>query len=290
MNHRFVFFALLWSAVLGSGSSVAQAADPTKMQCIGANNAAQDLRQAGKLGEAREQLLVCVAQSCPGPVRDDCMQRLEELDKATATIVFDVRDAAGNDLSTVTVTMDGKPFAQKVGGAAVAVDPGEHHFTFTAAGLPSTDKTVVLREADKDRRVQVVLGAPVATPSDAGASPSSSGPSEGSTQRLIGLVVGGAGVVGVVIGGVFGLVAKSTYNNAFQNECGNKSNGCSSQGANDGQTAFSQATVSTVGFIAGAALLAGGAVLYFTAPRGGTVAIAPTVGTTGGGLSVAGAW
>jgi serine/threonine-protein kinase len=120
--------------------------------------------------------------------------------------------------------------------------------------------------------------------------PTSSAPSDGSTQRLIGLVVGGAGVVGVVIGGVFGLISKSTYNNAFQNECGSKPSGCSTQGAQDGQSAFSQAIISTVGFVAGAALLAGGAVIYFTAPKGGGVAVTPTVGTAGGGLSVVGAW
>ena len=107
---------------------------------------------------------------------------------------------------------------------------------------------------------------------------------------MIGLVVGGAGVAGLVIGGVFGLVSKSTYNNAFTNECGGNPNTCSTQGAQDGSTAHSQATISTVGFIAGAALLAGGAVLYFTAPKGTSIGVAPTVGTAGGGLNVVGAW
>jgi hypothetical protein len=289
MTPRIVSTVLVLGAVAFI-SLPAAAADPTKEQCIAANDHAQELRQAGKLGKAREQLLICVAQSCPGPVRDDCTQRIEELDKVMPTVVFEVKDASGNDLSAVTVTMDGQPFAQKVGGAAVAVDPGEHHFSFAAPGSPSADKTVVVREADKDRRVQVVLGASAPTPSDASQSSTSSAPSDGSTQRMIGLVVGGTGVVGVVIGGVFGLVSKSTYNNAFTSECGSKPTGCSTQGAQDGQTAFSQATISTVGFIAGGVLLAGGAVLYFTAPKGGSVAVAPTVGSGGGGLSVLGAW
>jgi serine/threonine-protein kinase len=221
-------------------------------------------------------------------VRDDCIQRLDELDNVMPTLVFEVKDASGNDLSTVTVTMDGQPFAQRVGGAAVAVDPGEHRFTFQAPGSSSTDKTVVVREGEKARRVQVALGTTTETPSGPGKP--SSATSDGNTQRLIALVVGGAGVVGLVIGGVFGIVSKSTYNNAFQNECGSNTNGCSSKGAQDGQTAFSQATISTVGFVTGAALLAGGAVIYFTAPKGTGVAVAPTVGTAGGGLSVIGAW
>ncbi len=288
MNHRIVASVLTLGVMVATRT--AAGADATKEQCIAADDAAQALRQAGKLGKAREQLLVCVASGCPGPVREDCAQRLDEVDKAMPTVIFELKDATGNDLSAVTVTMDGQPFAQKVGGAAVAMDPGEHHFVFEAPGAPSTDKTVVVREADKDRRVQVVLGAATATPSDAGQSSTSSAPSDGSTQRLIGLVVGGAGVVGLVIGGVFGVVSKSTYNNAFQNECGSNPNACSQQGAQDGQTAHSQATTSTVGFTAGGALLAGGAVLYFTAPKGGTVAVAPTMGAAGAGLSVVGAW
>ena len=288
MSHRFVATALLVGTVLAPAPALA--ADATKEQCVAADDAAQDLRQAGKLGKAREQLLVCVAQGCPGPVREDCAQRLDELQKATPTIVFDVKDSAGNDVSAVMVTMDGQAFAQTVGGTAVAVDPGEHHFVFAAAGQPSTEKIVVVREAEKDRRVEIILGASSTSGLDGGRSPAAATPSDGSTQRLIGLIVGGAGVVGLVIGGVFGVVSKSTYNNAFQNECGSKPNACSSQGAQDGQNAFSQATISTVGFVAGAILLAGGGVIYFTAPKGGGVAVAPTVGTAGGGLSVLGAW
>ena len=207
------------------------------------------------------------------------------------SIVFEVKDASGNDVPAVTLTMDGQPLAAKITGAAVAVDPGEHHFVFQVAGSPPIEKVVVIREAEKDRRERVVLGAASTTASESTArTPASDAPSDGSTQRTIGLVVGGAGVVGLVIGGVFGLVSKSTYNNAFQNECGSNPNGCSTQGAQDGQTAHSQATVSTVGFVAGAALLGGGAVLYFTAPKGNSVAVAPTVGASGGGLSVIGAW
>ena len=36
----------------------ARAAEPTKVECIAANDAAQDLRRAGKLREAREKLVV----------------------------------------------------------------------------------------------------------------------------------------------------------------------------------------------------------------------------------------
>ena len=262
---------------------VARAAEPTKLECIAANDAAQDLRRAGKLREAREKLALCISTTCPGPVREDCAQRLTEVDGVMPSIVFEAKDGAGNDVAGVTVTMDGQPLPSKLSGLPVQVDPGEHRFVFEAEGLPATEKVVVVREGERDRHERVVLGQP-------GAPTPPPSLSEGGSQKTIAYVVGGAGVVGLVIGGVFGLVSKGTYNHAFQNECGGNPNGCSTQGAQDGQTAHSQATISTVGFIAGAALLGGGAVLYFTAPRGRSVAVAPTVGTAGGGLSVVGAW
>src|ERR1700690_180086 len=105
-------------------------ADVPTDQCIGANAKAQWLRQAGKFGEAREQLKSCAEASCPGMVRDDCMQRLDELERAQPTIVFDVKDSAGKDISAVAVTVDGRRLADRLDGRAIAVDSGEHTFSF----------------------------------------------------------------------------------------------------------------------------------------------------------------
>jgi hypothetical protein len=264
----------------------ARAAGPNKLECIAANDDAQDLRRAGKLREAREKLLLCGSTSCPGLVREDCAQRLTEVDHVMPSIVFEVKDGAGSDVAGVTVTLDGQQLPGKLSGLPVQVDPGEHRFVFEAQGLPATEKTIVVREGEHDRHERVVLGQPGA-PAPSTPVPSSS---EAGSQKTIAYVAGGAGVVGLVLGGVFGLVSKGTYNNALQNECGGNPNACSTQGAQDGQTAHSQATISTVGFIAGGALLAGGAVLYFTSPKGSAVAVAPTVGTAGGGLNVTGGW
>ena len=296
--------------ILGSfATSVTAAADPTKQECIAANESAQGLRRAGNLREARARLAVCVAASCPAVVREDCAQRLDEVEKAAASIVFVAKDASGNDLSAVKVSVDGSPFADRLDGTALSVDLGEHTFRFELDGLPTIEKKLVIREGEKDRRERVTFVAPavakpttpattdtghVAKPHDApvvAPTPKEGTPADGSaggTQRTIGLVVGGAGVVGIGIGVVFGFVSKSTYDHAVASECGNNPNGCSLQGQQDGQTAHTQAAISTAGFIAGGALAVGGAVLFFTAPRGMT--ITPTVGKEGAGLSLRGVW
>jgi hypothetical protein len=276
MSRRIVASALAMVAWLVV--SPATAADPTKVQCIAANDAAQELRQAGKLRQAREKLVLCMSHGCPGPVREDCAQRLTELDAAMPSLVFEVKDRNGNDASAVRVTVDGQPFADKLDGSGLQVDPGEHRFAFDDAdGHTHAERTVVVHEGDRNRHERITLGDPLATSS--AASPTAANPSDWFTQQRIGLVVAGGGAVGLVLGSVFGIVAKSTYDGAHCPTC---------SGATVPQAAYDQATGATVSFIVGGVLAAGGAVLYFTAPKAGGLAVAPSTG--GAGLSLKGTW
>jgi hypothetical protein len=99
----------------------------------------------------------------------------------------------------------------------------------------------------------------------------------------------------MVLGGIFGLVSKSTYDHALATECGAAAHNtdpkaCSGAGVSDVQSANGQATVSTIALIGGAALLGAGAFVYFTAPRAAEVAVAPAIGERSAGLSVQGRW
>ena len=274
----------------------ARAADPTKDECIDANETAQTLRRNEKLRDAEQHLLVCVSASCPGPVRDDCAQRLTEVRSVIPTLVFVVKDDADQDLSDVRVTMDDQTLAKKLDGTAIAIDPGPHHFVFEAAGRQKEERSLVIREGEKDRHERVILVAtPVAAPppqvpESAPAAAVEPPPArDGTAQRAAGLVVGGIGAAGVVVGGVFGILAKATYDNALKNECNGHANACMQPGITDGKTAHAQATVSTVAFIAGGTLVAGGAILFFSAPRG-AVTVSPTVGIGSAGVGVHGSF
>lgn len=275
------------------GTNDVSASEPTKQQCIDANSSAQELRSAGSLRAAREKLVLCVSAKCPGPVREDCAERLDEVNKAIPSLVFVAKDSTGRDLGAVRITMDGEPLAEKLDGTAIAIDPGSHRFGFEAEGLTRVEKTLIVREGDKGRRERVVF-VRTATASAAAATPS--GPSsDGSTQRMAGFVLGGAGALGVVIGGIVGIVAKSTYDHALNSECGpsvglSDANKCFAKGGQDVQSAHDLATVSTVGFVGGALLLGGGAYLYFTAPKSVDVSVGPAVGLGSAGLSVHGGW
>jgi hypothetical protein len=102
----------------------------------------------------------------------------------------------------------------------------------------------------------------------------------------VALIVGGIGVIGVGVGSAFGLMAKSSHDKS--DPLCSESDHCTSEGRSYRESAFSQATVSTVAFSIGGAGLLGGAILWLTAPRpqekGAPVAIVPTVGPDGAGL------
>lgn len=267
-------------AVLATTSS-ARAESPTKSECVAANETAQDLRTAGKLRAARKKLAICTADSCPGAIREDCAQRLQEVDAAVPTVMIEAVDASGHDLTNVRVVMDGAPLVTQLGGTAIEVDPGEHRFVLDAEGFSRKTDTVLVREGERNRGLRVVLDAIPAPPAR---------PTDGSTMRNVGIGVGAAGAVGVVVGSILGFVAKSTYDHALRDECGGNVNGCSSQGASDGATAHNQAAVATAGFVLGGALLVAGAAFYFTAPRESGLAVAGSLSSGGAGLAVRGRW
>jgi hypothetical protein len=265
--------------------------------CVAASQQSLTLRHQGKLHDALQQLATCSDPRCPDEVKAECTRRMEGVRGAMPTLVLAAKDGAGNDLYAVRVTMDGAPLLAALDGRALSIDPGEHSFTFETAGQPPLDKKLVLREGDKERQETVVLGpAPAVVPPASAPSPAPS--SSWSTNKTMALASAGVGLVGVALGVVFGAYAKSSQNLETTN-CSSATS-CSNgpQSREDYTVATQDATASTVSFIAGAALVAVGTTLWFTAPspaRSPAAATAPSfrvaptmMGTRGGGLVIGG--
>jgi hypothetical protein len=90
---------------------------------------------------------------------------------------------------------------------------------------------------------------------------------QGDAQRISALVVAGIGVTGLAIGTLFGFQAMSKRDDATR-VCPNQ---CASQdGVNLWHDAKTAGNVSTAAFVIGGVALAGGAALWFTAPRSST--------------------
>jgi hypothetical protein len=270
--NRIVASTVCLAATLALQPSAALA-EVTKAQCVDADTNAQSFRRDGRFTEARQALTVCSDPQCPALVRDDCTRQLDALTRDQPTVVFDAKDGSGVDVSAVRVTLDGKPVAERLDGTPLPVDRGEHVFTFVTDGKPAVTLTLVVKDAEKDRRVTVTIGE-VKRPAEAAEAPKPRG--ETGTQRTLGLVAGGASVVALGVGTVFGILAASKWS-AAKSACGGAGNCPSySQAAGDHDAAASDGTISTVGVLAGAALLATGAALFFTAPH--STEAATTVG------------
>ncbi|MGA2448157.1 MAG: hypothetical protein ABTD50_05735 [Polyangiaceae bacterium] len=278
-----------------TSARLAFADEPTKKQCVSANESAQDQRRNGKLRSAKGSLAICMATTCPGPVRQDCAARFAEIEAVIPSLVFVVRDASGRDVHQVRVTMDGAAIEEAAEGVPLEVDPGERDFTFEAEGLRRTERHVVVREGDRDRRIEVIM--PVRGVQEVAVAPSPkqekdffSGVGELGPGRKIALGLGVAGAAALVVGSVFGLTAKITYDHAVT-ECPLGNNSCTAAGVKDGQSAKDQAAVSTVAFIGGAVLIAGGVALFLTANGAATtVAIGPQAGSRAAGVLATGTW
>jgi hypothetical protein len=289
-------------ATLCTSSSAVAA--PTPHDCAAASEDAASLQKQEKLGAAKDRYLVCADPACPAEIREECAHRLTEVTDATPSVVFEVKDASGNDVSAVRVTMDGALLVDHLGASAITIDPGEHTFRFDGADpSQSIEKTFVVRDGEKNRHLAVTLGGagapPVTTPASTGAAPatptapaapatSDQAPkSNWSQQKTIAFIVGGGGIIAIGVGAIFGAMTFSQWNNA-KSECTATTCGAGSQAQQNANGASTSATVSDVGFIAGGVLVAGAAVLWFTAPSGAKVQVAPTASPQGAGLTLRG--
>jgi hypothetical protein len=265
--------------------------------CFAASENEIGLRKEGKLREAIKQLTVCAAPSCPAEVASECGRRLIELNKALPTIIVSATDASGNDVAAVTVTVDGAPFATSLSGLSLPIEPGSHTLRFAAGGAPMVERTVVIKQGEKDRHINVTLGSSTAATS----APSTPPAGAWSTQKTLAVVSAGVGVAGFVAGAVTGVIALSDTS-ATHSDC--TPTLCSTQGhasaLSEHSSASTMGAVSTAGFIVGAVGLAGAGVLWFTAPKGekrsasalrsGPVRLQPIVGPGGGLVMMSGSF
>ncbi|MET0594557.1 MAG: hypothetical protein ABW133_17790 [Polyangiaceae bacterium] len=214
-------------------------------------------------------------------------QRLEPLlSRLTIQVASETQQLTG-----LTVDRKDKQIQSALFNVPVPTDPGEYTITATAPGYESWSGTVTVPE--KAGRVSINVpalkkasadsastapSAPTTVPPTTGtAQPgddaarqaafnasSTSAESRSSSQRTMGIVLGAAGVVGIGVGSFFGLSAMSK-NSEAADLCPNKE--CkSADGLSLTEDAKSAATGANIAFGLGLAALAGGAVLYFTAP------------------------
>jgi serine/threonine-protein kinase len=196
------------------------------------------------------------------------------------------------DVKGLVVVRDGSVVPPSVFGLPVAVDPGPHVVSASAPGKRTWSAQIELSPG----KAAVTLTIPPLDderPASANGSPDlvdpwlgERGPSSalgsggqgnrslivpaeaperdtGSTQRTVGLLIGGAGLASVAVGTVFALKANSTRDELAQ-AC--PAAACPADMLEIVDKSRQQARAATVFFGLGAAALVGGAIVYFTSP------------------------
>jgi hypothetical protein len=211
---------------------------------------------------------------------------------------------------TATILLDGKP-ANLDAGAWQGVDPGAHALAVLVDGKPCTTVNVTLAESEErtidlrdatstcvhDRTPEVtpapspppaalpVTAPPAVVPQPAPVAPATSVGSD-NPMRWVGLAIAGAGVVAIGVGGGLALGAKSQYD-SVANQC--SAQGCSQAGYDTRNDARSRADVATVVMVVGAAVAAGGVVLWLLEPSQRAPSV-PGVGIGPGTVGVRASW
>jgi serine/threonine-protein kinase len=176
---------------------------------------------------------------------------------------------------------NGKPIQQALWGTALPVDPGEHKIEARAPGYEPYTTSITISGDAQSASASVPLlkksAAPAAPPPSSEPVPAATGststsplapadPSRGNFQRTAGVVLAGVGVVGLGVGGFFGIQALSKNDEALDKDCDGAT--CPDQSGVDATNdALDAANISNIAFIAGGVCVLGGAALYFTAPE-----------------------
>jgi hypothetical protein len=220
---------------------------------------------------------------------------IDQLDPTIPRITLQLPRDAITD--RVAVQLDDATIALSALGDERRVDPGPHRIDVIVDGVKHTQPA----QAERGDRVRVVLDVPTrhkpAPAATATATTDAENPDPGRTRRLLGIALGGSGAVAMGIAGIVTLNAHSDYDHALTTHCMGKTNMCDDTGLTQTHSARHTANVATVVTLFGLAAVAGGAVLYFTAPHGPGTAnsehalyLAPAIGGGAAGAVLGGAF
>jgi len=211
------------------------------------------------------------------------------------------------------VKKDGVAINSATYGLALPMDPGDHKIEATAPGKKAWATTINVGKIGDKKSVTIpaleddskptpaVVAPPVATPPTAPTetkvdplpkteAPPADSPheSKGISRKTVGIIVAGVGVASVGVGSIFGISALGKKSDSDAHCVGNNCDAIGTQLREDGRSA---GTLSTVFVGVGLAAVAGGVVLWATAPSSSSaVSVSASVDSHSQGLLVKGVW
>jgi hypothetical protein len=207
---------LSWlSATLWPRSAYAEG-DQRKRECFAAYSEAQEQRLRSALLAAREQLLLCSRDDCPGQIVRDCSEWLSHVERDLSSVVFAVSDQAGRGLPAARVLINGEPLAEHAARRAQLLDPGAYQYSVELDGYERAEGTIVMRQSEKNRIVRIELSKPHVVDLRAKLPPPSAESDSGFHVPIAAIVLGATAVVGVAGFTYFGLSGQAKRSDAEQ--------------------------------------------------------------------------
>ncbi len=224
-------------------------------------------------------------------------------------------DETTKALDGLEIRVNGRPLPKSAFGLSVPTDAGAVKVEATAPGKKPFSRELSLGQAKQE---SVTIGALEDGPAETTAAPapaSTAAPeheeqqppaaagqqqSSSSGQKVLGYTLGGVGIIGLGVGAVFNVLARSAADEAQERclpdsasgQCDLTSTEEVTARQNNLNAAESDALVSYISLGVGAAALTTGAILILTAPSGessGQARVVPTIAPGFAGVSVKGA-
>lgn len=206
-------------------------------------------------------------------------ERAQQLVPRLSRLSIGVADNA--TIAGLVITNDGVEIGKASWGTPLPVDPGKHTVQATAPGKKPWSLEVNVTADSATTQVSVPLledlpppnleSAQPATPAPLQAAPAvtteSKPESYWGTQRIVGVSLAGAGVVGMGLGTVLAALAQGKEADSEKYCAPNDPTRCTQRGVDMIDSAKSQNTLGNVFIGVGGALLVGGAVVFFTSPK-----------------------
>jgi hypothetical protein len=201
---RARMLAMVLVALSGTSyAAEAQAAPPSKDECVEAHSRGQDARDKGQLADAKRLFVLCAQSSCPALLQSDCAKFGDELSRTVPSVSFVARDSRGADLLDTQVYIDGVIAQARLDeGKSVDLDPGKHTVRFVHGGKEVT-QTVVVSAGEKGRNILAVFGENGAAPTvGSTAAPANTTEPVRPSRSAVPLIFAGLGGAAMIVGGV----------------------------------------------------------------------------------------
>src|SRR5262245_24695394 len=113
---RHLRWLVLAPLVLGVYTAPSRAAAPgsPSTDCVERYEQALARRNQGKLTAAHTGFAACTEPTCPGPVREECMGQVRELETLIPTVIPSALSGDGHELAEVRVELDGRVLTEKL--------------------------------------------------------------------------------------------------------------------------------------------------------------------------------